>query len=109
VLLFALGLSAVLMPFAVASGAVHPGFGVVPIIVLVELALEVLALPGLFARRMSGWRLLFYARLVAIVASLVELAFVSAIVGGVIGLYLLFQVRPLYRGGARVEADAAIA
>lgn len=96
-LLLALGLSAAILPMAAAAGATHAGgFGLTAIVVIVELALDVLALPGLFARRMHGWRLIFYARLIAIVDSLLHGAFIVAIVGGVISLYILFQIRALY-------------
>jgi hypothetical protein len=94
-LLVILGLGAVLVPFAgVGYGT---GFGVLAIGVIVSTALTVMALPGLFARKMSGWTLLFYARLVSLTASLLAGAIVSALVGGLISLYILFQVRPLYK------------
>jgi hypothetical protein len=64
---------------------------------LVQIGLTVVALPGLFARKRSGWNLLFYARIVGFVTSLLIGAIVSALVGIVISLYILFQVRPLYR------------
>jgi hypothetical protein len=94
-LLALLGLGAVLVPFgAVGYGA---SFGLLAIGLVVEIALTVMALPGLFARKMSGWTLLLYARLVSIVAHLLAGAIVSALVGGLISLYVLFQVRPLYK------------
>ena len=94
VILMALGISAVLLPLVAPYHA--PGFGFAVLVLFVELALDVAALPGLFARKMSGWRLIFYARIVAIAHSLLSGAIVGAIVGGVIGLYILFQVRGLY-------------
>ena len=94
-LLALLGLGAFLIPFATAGYGT--GFGFIAIGLVVEIALTVMALPGLFARKMSGWTLLFYARLVSIVANLLALAIVSALVVGVISLYVLFQVRPLYK------------
>jgi hypothetical protein len=94
-LLALLGLGAVLVPFAGPGYA--SGFGFFAIGLLVQTALTVMALPGLFARKMSGWTLLFYARLVGIVANLLAGAIVSAVVVGVLSLYILFQVRPLYK------------
>jgi hypothetical protein len=94
-LLIVLGLGAVLVPFAgVGYGT---GFGFLAIGLIVSTALTVMALPGLFARKMSGWTLFFYARLVSIVGNLLAGAIVSAVVVGVISLYILFQVRPLYK------------
>jgi hypothetical protein len=46
---------------------------------------------------MSGWTMLFYARIVGFVTAVLSLAIVSAIVGALISLYILFQVRPLYK------------
>jgi len=97
VVLLALGLSAAVLPFA-ATGAT--GLGFTMMIVIATLVLDVLALPGLFARRMGGWRLIFYARLVTIVSSVLQGAIVGGILGGLISLYILFQIRPLYGAAA---------
>ena len=94
-LLIVLGLGSLLVPFAGVDYAT--GFGFRAIGLVVEIGLTLMALPGLFARKMSGWTLLFYARLVSIVANLLAGAVVSALVVGVISLYVLFQVRPLYK------------
>jgi hypothetical protein len=94
-LLAVLGIGALLIPFAgIGYGT---GFGFLAIGLIVEIAMTVMALPGLFARKMSGWTLLFYARLVAIVSNLLAGAIISALVVGVISLYVLFQVRSLYK------------
>ena len=95
VLLFALGLGAMLLPF----GGVGYGYtyGYLLIFTVVTFVMQGIALPGLFARKVSGWNLMFYAELVRIVGSLLAGAVLSALVGGLIGLYLLFQVRPLYK------------
>ena len=63
-LLVALGIGAVFMPFGGIGYAT--GFGVLTIFVIVEIGLMIAALPGLFARKMAGWRLLFYSQLVSI-------------------------------------------
>ncbi len=93
-LLFLLGLGTLLIPFGGVGYAA--GFTYFTILLIVEIGLMIAALPGLFARKMSGWRLLFWSQLVSIVASLLRGAVVAAILGGLIGLYLLFQVRRLY-------------
>jgi hypothetical protein len=90
-----LGFGATLVPFGgVGYGA---GFGLVAIGLCVHLVLMALALPGLFARKMSGWTLMFYAQIASIVTSLLSYAIVSAIIGGLISFYILFQVRALYK------------
>ena len=63
VLLFALGLGAIFIPFGGIGYA--SGFGVLTIFVVVEVGLMIAALPGLFARKMAGWRLLFYSQLIS--------------------------------------------
>ena len=94
-LLVVLGLGAILVPFAAVGYGT--GFSLFAIGVAVEVVLTVMALPGLFARKMSGWTFLFYARLVSILARLLAGAVVSALVVGLISLYVLFQVRTLYK------------
>lgn len=93
--LFALGLGTVLMPFGGPRYAA--GFGFLTLVVFVEFGLMIAALPGLFARKTSGWTLLFYSQLVSIVYSLLSGSIVGGLIGGLIALYILFQVRTLYR------------
>jgi hypothetical protein len=93
-LLLALGLGALVVPFG--GVAYAAGFTYVTLLVLVNIALLVAALPGLFARKMSGWNLLFYAQIVGFITSLLMGSVVSGLVMLVITLYILFQVRGLY-------------
>lgn len=94
-LLVALGLGAIFVPFGGVGYA--SGFGVLTIFVIVEIGLMVAALPGLFARRMPGWRLLFYSQLVSIVYNVLSGSVVGGLLFGLIGLYILFQIRTLYQ------------
>jgi hypothetical protein len=94
-LLFVLGLGTALMPFAGIQYAT--GFGIAALTLVVQLVLTALALPGLFARKMSGWSMLFYARLVSFVGSLLAGALIGPLVSVIVSLYILFQVRPLYK------------
>ena len=66
------------------------------ILALVQVVMFGMALPGLFARKMSGWTMLFYAELVGFVSSIVSGSIVGGIIGTLIGLYILFQVRTKY-------------
>lgn len=95
ILLFALGLGTILIPFGGAAYAT--GFGFLTLVILIEIGLMIAALPGLFARKMSGWMLLFYSQLVSIVYSLVSGSIIGGLLMGLISLYILFQVRLLYR------------
>jgi hypothetical protein len=45
---------------------------------------------------MSGWQLLFYSQVVGIVFSVLTGSIVGGLLFGLIALYILFQVRPLY-------------
>lgn len=95
ILLFALGLGAIFVPFG--GLAYASGFGLMTLVVIVEIGLMIAALPGLFARKMAGWQLLFYSQLVSIVYNLLTGSIVAGLLMGLIALYILFQVRPLYQ------------
>ncbi|MDE3155392.1 MAG: chromate transporter [Acidobacteriota bacterium] len=93
-LLVVLGIGTALIPFGGIGYAA--GFTYLTVVLIVQVLLMLAALPGLFARKMAGWRLLFYAQLVSFVFSLLSGSIVGAILGTLIGLYILFQIRPLY-------------
>lgn len=97
VLLAAIGLGAFLAPFAVLGGANAAAFTVGTLFSLASLVFEVVALPGLFKRKKSGWNLLFYSNLVSIAGSVVALNVVGALLTAVISFYFLFQVRSMYK------------
>ena len=94
-LLFVLGVGTALMPFGGVGYAA--GFSYLTVVLIVEIGLTLAALPGLFARKMSGWRLLFYAQIASLVFSLLSGNIISALIGALIGFYILFQVRSLYQ------------
>ncbi len=95
----ALGLSAMVAPFAMLGGYAW-GFGamislVVSVIVLV---MEAMAVPGLFKRTKGSWRLLFYASIVSLIGSILSIhGIVGGIIGAIIGWYILFQVKDMYK------------
>ena len=93
-LLFVLGIGTAMMPFGGIGYAT--GFTYLTIVLVAQLGLMVAALPGLFARKMAGWSLIFYSQLVSLAFSLLSGSIVGGIIGALIGLYILFQVRPLY-------------
>lgn len=95
ILLFALGIGTALVPFIGLGYA--GGFGTGAAIALVEVVLLLAALPGLLARRLADWNLLFYEQIVGFVGTLLSGSVVAAIVGTTIALYILFQVREKYR------------
>jgi hypothetical protein len=100
----ALGLTAILSPFAALGsyGSIY-GFdwGFRAIISLavsvVTMVLEVVAVPGMFKRTRKAWTLLFYASVISLIGSLISFSgIIGAIVGAIIGWYILFQVKELY-------------
>ena len=91
----ALGFGTLLIPFGGLGYA--RGFGFLTIALIAEVGLMIAALPGLFARKVSGWRLLFYSQLIGIVYSLLSGSIVGGLLFGLISLYILFQVRLLYQ------------
>jgi hypothetical protein len=94
VLLLALGIGTMLMPFAGAAYA--GGFGIATLFILAQFGLMVIALPGLFDRKKSAWQLMFYAQLVGLVFSLLTGRIIGGLIGALIGLYILFQIRAKY-------------
>ncbi|MEK7138082.1 MAG: hypothetical protein AAB787_01095 [Patescibacteria group bacterium] len=60
--------------------------------------LYALAIPGLFKKTLAGWNFTFYALLVSLIQSLVMMNIGSLIIGGLIGFWILFQIRPAYTG-----------
>jgi len=88
------------MPYA---GAYAAGWSLSVILSLVPLGLEIAALPGLFARKKSGWTILFYSMAASLVVGLVDAftgnftAIFGALIGAVIGFYVLFQIRTYYK------------
>ena len=94
ILLVALGIGVFFMPWGGVGYAT--GFGVMTIVIIIEIGLMIAALPGLFARKMAGWTLLFYSQLVSIVYNVLTGNVVGGLLVGLIGLYILFQVRTKY-------------
>ncbi len=105
VVLFVLSLPALLGLGAMMSGmgmmTVGGSWGYVALVSLVSgaiaVGLEAKAIPGLFKRAQASWRLVYYATLVSFAGSVLSFNFVGAVIGGIIGWYILFQVKELYK------------
>ena len=96
-----LGIGAFLTPFAGAGygyGYAY-GFAYWPSMLglVAHVVLMGLALPGLFARKMSGWTLMFYAQAVSAIAAILSMSIISGLIGALISFYILFQIRSLYK------------
>lgn len=63
--------------------------------------LQVMAFNPLRARRKKGWSLLFYALTISAIMSVIQLllgySYIGGILGALIGYWLLFEIRALYR------------
>lgn len=96
-ILAAVGLGA-LIPIAFLGGvSAGYGFSVWNIFTLLTLVLQVVALPGLFKRKLSSWKILFYISLVNVVLYLITFQLASLLIGTAICWYFLFQIRKEYK------------
>jgi hypothetical protein len=96
----ALGLSTALAPFAMMGGyGYNWGFaGIITLAITVAaLVMEVMAVPGLFKRTRGAWRLLFYVSVINLVGSLLAMNIVGGIISAIIGWYILFQLKDMYK------------
>lgn len=92
------GLSAMLSPMMMGvTYTMGPIWWVSTALIAVSVVLEALSIPGLMARTMQGWKYVFYSQLVSLVATLVTGNILGAIISGLIGLYILFQVKEMYK------------
>lgn len=101
-ILGAIGLTAVLTPFAMMGGYGYGSWGFGMIISLIataiSLVMEVMAVPGLFKRTKASWRLIFYASIVSLIGGILAVhGIFGAIIGAIIGWYILFQVKDMYK------------
>ncbi|WP_020598353.1 hypothetical protein [Spirosoma panaciterrae] len=95
ILLF-LGIGTALMPATFMGGAsVGFGYTIAMILSIAGLVLSILALPGLFNRKRSGWVYSYYAQLISIVTSIFSFSILGILLG-LLFLMLLFQVRDYY-------------
>ena len=64
---------------------------------LIVFIMELTAISGLMKRSKGAWNILFYAALITAVSNLISLSIASLIIGLVIQLYFLFQIRSYYK------------
>ena len=96
----AIGLSAFLTPFAMMGGYAGWGFNAIVSLAVsvIVIILEVIAVPGLFKRTKGAWQLVFYASIVSLIGSILSInGIISGVIGAIIGWYILFQVKDLYK------------
>lgn len=91
------GLGAVLAPFSFLGG-ITAGTNFLFTFALsgVSLVLEALAIPGLFKRERRAWNLVYYAALLGVAQNIVSFNLGGLVIGSLLSLYILFQIRELY-------------
>lgn len=82
-------------------------------VLVIEGVLYLLAFPGLRDRKKTGWNFLYWGALINLVYAVISLFtnyglgnFIASLIGSVIGLWLLFQVRGQYTGERVVKIHA---
>lgn len=104
--LVVLGLGVALGGLASAHGLpVGPLYWVAMLVLLAQIVVMAISIPALMKRKRSGWELVFYSELASAVYAVVNwlshpfdiVGLIGALIGVLIGLYVLFQIRPLYR------------
>lgn len=63
----------------------------------VMLVMRALAIPGLFSRSMNAWNLMFYSTLVSAVHDVLVGSWMGLVIGTLVSLYFLFQVKSYYK------------
>jgi len=95
--LIGLGMRAAMLPFASMAGtdsSLKLAFALATLLFLI--VIMIMALPGLQGRKVIGWQLLVLADFINLAYGLLTGGVVGPILGGLIGLYVLFQLRRYY-------------
>lgn len=97
-LLALFGLGTFLAPFAYLGG-VQNGFSFTlgMIFLFISVVIQAVALPGLFKQTRASWNLLYWAALIHAIYSLITFSWINLILGTLISLYILFQIRSYYK------------
>nr|WP_295933227.1 hypothetical protein [uncultured Dyadobacter sp.] len=95
-LLTAFGVGGAVLGMGAASVGIGFNFYVGIALGIVTLVMYLMAFSPLKARKRAGWNLLYYALLIGLVSNLIQLSIVGFIIGGLIGFWVLFQIREKY-------------
>ena len=93
-----LGLGTMLAPMSY-MGGLRTGinYTVSLLITVASIVLEAMAIPGLFNRSRKAWYLVYYSTLLGALSSLIEFNITGLIIGTLLSLYILFQVKSYYK------------
>lgn len=67
------------------------------ILLIIQMVLTALAIQGLFAKKLSAWKLMYYSAWISAVSTLLSGGLVGMLIGGFISFYILFQVKSSYK------------
>jgi TM2 domain-containing membrane protein YozV len=95
-LLTMLGLGLVTRGLLVGAGGGSPALWAGAVLSGLVLVIYLLAFSPLKDRKKAGWRLLYYALLLNLLSSLIQLQILILLIGGAIGFWVLFQIRAKY-------------
>jgi hypothetical protein len=93
-----LGLGSVAAQLTTMSGmwVTSSAIGLSVVFVIGSIVLQALSIPGLFARKIAGWRFAYWAVLLGGVQNLLMMNLMGFVISTGIGLYLLFEIRSSY-------------
>jgi len=92
-ILAVLGVGGIFSVFPLISGRTVFVYGIVA---LVQLAVELMAVPKLFKKELEGWKLLFWANTLGILTAVLN-ASVFGLLGVAISYYILYQIKAAYK------------
>ena len=85
------------MMFGMAGSFWTPTMTASLIVSLVALGFQIKALPGLLARKKEGWTYMLYASLISLIPNLISVQIISLVIGFIIGMYVIFQLKYMYK------------
>jgi len=98
-----LGIGTFVVPLGTVGGILsgHPFLGLSylfnVIFLAVTIVLEGMAIPGLFSRAKKGWNFLYWGALVGTVQNVLTFNLGGLVIGTLLSLYVLFQVKSYYK------------
>ena len=97
-ILLVFGFGALMAPFSFMGGlTAGTNYILTFVFSAIQMVLEAMAIPGLFKNSRSAWNLVFYATLVGVLQNVVTFNLGSLIIGSLLSLFILFQVREYYK------------
>ncbi len=92
------GIGTLFTPFSYVGGMQYGMSYTLSLIILaVSLVLEALAIQPLMHRSKKGWNLVFYSTLLGIISNIIWFNPGNLIIGALVPLYILFQIRSFYK------------